>query len=115
MAKKSDRADTEKKPEDTTSTLVHILSEPVLAFNEEITELRFREPKGADISIVGVPAILDGASDPPRILHDGEKMTLMIARLSGHSPGTIGKLSGTDWASCAWLITPFFMPRPGTI
>jgi hypothetical protein len=104
-----------EKPAEDTPALVHVLRKPVTSFGEQLTELRFREPTGADITASGVPVILDMASDPPRVLHDASKMSDMMARLSGVSPQTIGALGPQDWVSCAWLLTPFFVPAPGTI
>jgi hypothetical protein len=112
-------ASTPKKVEtpapDEASDLVHVLKKPVPSFGENLTELRFREPTGSDITHVGVPVILDMANDPPRVLHDAPKMSAMMARLSNVSPQTIAAMSPQDWVSCAWLLTPFFVPAPGTI
>jgi hypothetical protein len=103
------------KIEQEAPSLVHQLLRPITSFGEEVTELRFREPRGSDISAVGNPVILDMVSDPPRVTHDERKMAAMMSRLSGMTPQDIDKLGPQDWTSCAWLLTNFFVPAPGTI
>jgi hypothetical protein len=104
-----------EKPAEDPAALVHTLQKPVMSFGEELKELRFREPTGADIIAAGVPVILDMANDPPRVLHDAPKMSAMMGRLANVSPQTIASMGPQDWMSCAWLLSPFFMPEPGTI
>lgn len=97
------------------SLFVHRLGKPVEAHGETVSEIAFREPVGADILAVGNPVIVDMASDPPRITHDERKMTAMIARLGNVPPSTVGLMGPQDWVSCAWLLTPFFVPMAGAI
>lgn len=104
-------ADTAPASDDLTLTL----SRPIPAHGEMISVLTFREPTGGDILQVGNPVIVDMASDPPRVTHDERKMTAMLSRLASVPPSSIAKLGPNEWVEAAWIITPFFMPRPGRI
>ncbi|GJE45366.1 phage tail assembly protein [Methylobacterium soli] len=95
--------------------LVHILSKPIKAHGEEIREITFRDPLGADILAVGNPVIVDMASDPPRVTHDERKMAAMISRLGGIPTSSVAQMGPQDWVACAWLLTPFFVPMAGAI
>ena len=97
------------------SDLVHNLAKPIQAHGETVSELRFREPTGADIVNVGNPVIFDMASDPPKVTHDDRKMAAMMARLANVPPSSIGLMGPQDWVACAWLLTPFFVPMAGAI
>jgi hypothetical protein len=77
--------------------------------NEEIHELSFREPTGADINRAGMPVRIDQNGD---ILIDERKMTLMMAALSGVLTPMLDRLDPRDWASCAYRLRPFFLPEP---
>lgn len=95
--------------------LRHPLQRPIPVFDEEVAELVFREPTGKDILEVGNPVVLDMASEPPRVTHDERKMTAMIARLANVPPSSVGRLTPQDWVACAWLLTNFFVPAPGSV
>jgi hypothetical protein len=97
------------------NTLSFALSRAIKAGGEEVTELSFREPNGADILNVGNPVVIDMASDPPRVTHDERKMRAMISRLAAIPTSSVDQLSPQDWVGCAWALTPFFVPAAGTI
>jgi Phage tail assembly chaperone proteins, E, or 41 or 14 len=90
------------------------LSQPIEAHGEKVSELRFRNPTTRDILEVGNPVIFDPISDPPKITHDAIKMNVMLSRLAGVPPSSILHLDPRDWVACAWGISPFFVPMPGT-
>lgn len=95
--------------------LLFRLSKPITVHGKELTEIQFREPTGMDIIHVGVPVKLDMASDPPKVEHDTRRMSEMIARLGDVPPSSQAQMDPQDWMGVAWLLSPFFMPRPGTI
>lgn len=84
-------------------------------FNERIKQLKFRRPTAGDIIRIGNPVEFDPISDPPRISHNTQRMTVMMARLSNIPASSFDFLDPQDWVSCAWVLTPFFMPTPGKI
>ena len=86
------------------------LSKPIMAWNEEIKELKFRAPNGGDLLTVGNPVDLDMSVDPPAIRHNWKAMPEMISRLAGVPPSTIRQMTPNDIVSAAWLISPFFLP-----
>jgi hypothetical protein len=75
---------------------------------ELVTEVRFREPRAADINRWGNPCRL---SNEGEILMDERKMTYMISALSGLLPLTIELLDTRDWNSLAYRLRPFFLPE----
>ena len=91
------------------------LAKPIKAHGEELTEINFRAPTVSDMLAVGNPAIFEPAMDPPRITHDERKMNAMIARLGNIPPSSVAQMDPQDWVSCAWLLTPFFVPMAGKI
>lgn len=92
-----------------------VLDKPLPAHDGEVRELVFRKPTAGDILRIGNPVIFDPISDPPRLQFDERKMMNMLAVLAGVPPSTIAMLDPRDWISCAWGISPFFIPRPGAI
>lgn len=91
------------------------LIKPIEAHGEPVTILRFREPTANDLILIGNPVIFDPISDPPKVTHDERRMSAMFARLAGIPPSSISLMSPRDWVTCAWGLTPFFVPVPGKI
>ncbi len=91
------------------------LEKPIQVFADKVTVLKFRKPTAADIIQLGNPVIFDPFSDLPKLTHDARIMTAMMARLAGVPSSSIGFLEPRDWVSCAWALSPFFMPIPGKI
>lgn len=93
--------------------IVITLAKPIPVFKDKVAEIKFRKPTGGDIIRIGNPVQFDPISNPPRISHDAGKMTAMMARLSGFPSSSFDFMEPQDWVSCAWALTPFFMPTPG--
>jgi hypothetical protein len=94
---------------------VYALKTPIEAHGEKLTELRFRAPTAKDILEIGNPVIFDPVSDPPIMTHDMHKMQAMLSRLAEVPPSSILELGPRDLVSCAWGVTPFFVPEAGSI
>lgn len=91
------------------------LSKPIEAHGSSMLLLTFREPTARDLLSIGNPVIFDPISDPPKILHDEKRMNAMMSLLAGVPPSSIASMSPRDWVTCAWGLTPFFVPVPGRI
>ncbi|MGF7051892.1 hypothetical protein GGC47_001057 [Bosea sp. OAE752] len=91
------------------------LREPIPAHGEDLSELKFRAPTSQDIIDIGSPIRLDMASEPPGVEHNEKRMAQMMARLAAVPPSSITKLHHSDFLELEWLLTPFFIPKPGTI
>jgi hypothetical protein len=92
------------------------LLKPIQAFNETLTEIKFRLPTAADIlQVGGSPVEFDPISSPPRVTHPPQYMTAMISRLGNIPTGSVLKMDTRDWTACAWAISPFFLPNLGQI
>jgi hypothetical protein len=78
---------------------------------EELTQLTFREPTGADIIRHGNPVRIDSDGE---IQMDEKKMTAMMAQLSDVLPPLIGAMHPVDWNSCAYRLRAFFLPDPSS-
>ena len=76
---------------------------------EELTQLTFREPTGADIVRIGNPVFITTAGE---IMFDERKMTAMMAQLSGVCPPLLDFMHPQDWNSCAYRLRRFFLPDP---
>ena len=76
---------------------------------EEIRELSFRQPTGADINRNGLPVRIDVNGD---VIMDERKMTLMMTALSGVMTPFLEAMDPRDWASCAYRLRNFFLPVP---
>jgi len=86
------------------------LRKPVMGGDgEEVSELTFREPTGADIEKVGNPVSVDFSQDPPKISYE-KPMSAMIAALAEVPPSTVKLMNARDWENAALLITNFFLP-----
>jgi len=75
----------------------------------ELKELLFRQPTGADINRNGLPVRIDVQGD---VLMDERKMTLMMTALSGVMTPFLETMDPRDWASCAYRLRNFFLPVP---
>ncbi len=104
--------ETEKpKTNGATSSVVQALRKSVIANGDEVKELTFREPTGADIERVGNPVNIDMLSgDTPKITFDSKAMTQMMALLATVPPSTIRQMHPRDWNSAAWQLAHFFTP-----
>lgn len=89
------------------------LSAPIKSYGEDVSVIKMRKPNGADLLRVGNPVIFDPISEPPQITHNMARMQQMIARLANIPSGSLEKMTTQDWVSCAWAVTPFFMPMAG--
>jgi len=98
-----------KKPIST--DLIIALRKPVIANGDEVNELKFREPSGADIEACGNPVILDMGAEPPKVNFESRSMTQMMARLAAVPPSTIRQMHPRDWNTAAWNLAGFFMPN----
>jgi hypothetical protein len=88
---------------------VKLLNKPIRGNkNEELKELSFREPTGADINRVGNPVrvTLDG-----EIMIDDKRMMLMMTALSGVMTPFLDRMDPRDYASCAYRLRNFFLPN----
>jgi hypothetical protein len=92
-----------------------VLREPIQAHGEDAAELSFRPPTSQDLIDIGSPVRLDLASEPPGIIHDERRFAQMMARLAAVPPSSIAKMHHLDFQEAEWMLTPFFVPRPGTI
>jgi hypothetical protein len=91
------------------------LQRPIEAHGNTLTVLVFREPTARDLLSIGNPVIFDPISDPPKIMHDEKRMNAMLSALAGVPPSSIASLTTRDFITCAWGVTPFFVPVPGKI
>jgi hypothetical protein len=75
--------------------------------NEQVTELAFREPTGADINRYGSPIRMnpDGMFDV-----DDKKMAMIMAALSGINLPFLERMDPRDWNSCAYRLKLYFQP-----
>lgn len=86
-----------------------ILSEPIEAHGEQITELNIRAPKGADIRACGQPFSFSPTEDGGIIIHpQAVAISAMLSRLTNIPPSSIGQLSAGDWFSASMELLSFF-------
>jgi len=91
------------------------LSKPIQAHGETVTELKFREPTGNDIEIVGVPVTFqwvpdeDGQGGGVRVQYS-KNMGAMLSHLAAVPPSSIRMLAAKDWIKCAMAVQSFFLP-----
>jgi Phage tail assembly chaperone proteins, E, or 41 or 14 len=76
---------------------------------EEVRELSFREPSGADINRYGNPVRINQEGD---VVIDERKMTLIMAALTGILSPLLERMDPRDWNSCAYRLRGFFLPDP---
>src|SRR5262249_14422536 len=99
-----------EQPEEEWPVKVRLLHKPVRNNRgEEIKELTFREPTGADINRYGNPVRINQEGD---IVIDEKKMTWIMAALSGVLSPMLERMDPRDWNSCAYRLRSFFLPDP---
>jgi hypothetical protein len=76
---------------------------------EELKELTFREPTGADINRYGNPVRVNQDGD---IVIDERKMSFVMSALSGVLTPMLERMDPRDWNSCAYRLRGFFLPDP---
>lgn len=87
------------------------LEKPVMAHGEMVSALSFREPTGGDIEKAGLPITIDFENGVPRLTINTREMGAMMSELAAVPPSAIKMLSASDWSSCAWKLSGFFVPR----
>jgi hypothetical protein len=92
------------------SPLVIKLRKSVIANGDEVNDLSFREPTGADIERHGNPVIFDFAEEGYKPRYDTKSMTQMMAALASVPPSTIKALHPKDWNNIAICLSNFFVP-----
>ncbi len=95
------------KPE---TIITQKLGNTIKAHGEDVSELKYRVPTGADLCDLGNPVICDMTRSPPLITHDPRVLPGMIARLAGITPGSVRQMLPADIAAAGWLLTDFFVP-----
>jgi|SRR5215471_5220062 len=87
---------------------VRLLHKPIRnGKGEEIKELTFREPTGADVNRVGNPVRIDQEGE---IIINDRRMYQMMANLSGVLTPMLERMDPRDYASCAYRLRNFFIP-----
>ncbi len=81
-----------------------VLRKSIQAHGEEVRELTFREPEGADIIACGYPLQMGNGTATP----DAGAVAKYISRLAGIPAGAVGKLAAADFNACMQAIIPFF-------
>jgi hypothetical protein len=81
-----------------------VLKRPIQAHGEEVKELTFREPMGADIIACGYPLLLGNDTVTP----EAGAIAKYISRLADIPAGAVAKLSASDFNNCWQAIIPFF-------
>lgn len=87
-----------------------VLSNPINAHDEEVTELLFREPNGGDIIAIGMPMTFvskPGGGDTT-VKVDGAAMGEYISRLAGIPLSSVKMLSAADTMGAVGLVMDFF-------
>lgn len=100
----------EAEPSPEKIEIVVALERPIEAHGETMKEIKFREPTGADIEVVGFPLEFDFRTDPPGVSLHERKMGAMMVRLGAIPPSSVKMMSTKDWSTAAWRIAGFFMP-----
>jgi len=89
--------------------VVKLLHKPLRIRNQVVTELRFREPTGADVNRYGNPVHVD-VNGEAKI--DEKKMSMMMSSLAGLLLPDLEAMDPRDWNSCAYRLRGFFLPDP---
>jgi len=95
------------------NVLVVPLRKAVIANGDEVKELRFREPTGADIERCGTPVSFEwvAGSDVPKMSYENKSMFAMMSTLAMVPPSTIRMMNAKDWELAALMIAHrFFLP-----
>ena len=87
---------------------VRLLYKPIRnGKGEEVKELVFREPTGADINRIGNPCRVDRLGE---VQIDDQRMMAMLGNLSGVVTPLLERMDPRDYASCAYRLRNFFTP-----
>ena len=86
------------------------LRKKVIAHGDEVDELSFNEPTGADIERCGLPIIIDFANGEARPLIEPKAMAAMMSSLAAVPPSTIKMLNPQDWSVIAFSLMGLFTP-----
>jgi len=86
------------------------LSKPVPAHGENVSQLTFREPTGADLAQAGMPVRFGLVDGEAGMTINPREMTAMLSRLGAVPATTIAGLSAADWTAAAYAVAPFFVP-----
>lgn len=88
------------------------LANPIRAFDEEISEVRFRAPTGKDLIELGNPVSVNVYADDPiqTVKVDWAIMGRMMARLSGLPLSTIEAMAPNVLTKAATELSPAFFP-----
>jgi Phage tail assembly chaperone proteins, E, or 41 or 14 len=90
------------------------LQKPIAVFGDKVASLKFRRPTAAElVTARHNPVIFDTVSDPPLIRHDYLHVMDWIALLTKQPRSSLLTMDVVDLVSCAWAMTPFFMPNLG--
>ena len=98
-----------------TNDWIYKLRKPLMAHGDEIAELKFREPTGADIEACGSPIIFNlyAAEGEPKTRVEPRVMFSMMSRLASVPPSTIRSMNAREWEYVAnVLMHRFFMWEP---
>lgn len=102
----------DKEEEKKTFAIQFELSEPIMAYGEEVTILKIRKPTGLDLIEVGNPVTFYPYTEPVKVEHDMVKVRAMLARLANIPSSSVGNIGARDLVGLAWAISPFFIPAP---
>lgn len=81
------------------------LSHPLRVLKDDVAELTFREPTGADLVKCGYPMRFNGDGMTEVVT---PAMSKMIAALAGIPPVSVERLSVPDWNACMTVVMDFF-------
>lgn len=82
----------------------------IRAHGDQIGELTFRAPTGADMIAVGNPVLWDPSGD---IEFDTRKLANMMSRLASVPTSAISEMDPRDTMTVAWMLARFFVPSFG--
>jgi hypothetical protein len=110
-------ADDDSKPElhpqieeATDGSITFNLVKPIPVFKDSVHSIRFRKPTGEDLIRIGNPVEYDPYGVGATVRHDMGRMVAMMAALSGYPTSSFRHMDPNDMVSCAWALSPFFMP-----
>lgn len=88
------------------------LNTPIMAHDEEITVLEFREPTTKDARSLGIPYRFDQTGTPYPVT---EITGNYISRLAGIPSSSVDQLSLVDFNSLSLLVLSFFISSAETV
>ena len=83
------------------------LTKKITAYNEELSELKLREPTGADIINYGIFVSFDSDN---KIEFDTKIGGDQIANLAGIPKSSVCQMAPKDIIAIFWILAPFFLP-----